>query len=265
MSRVLLCVGGLDPSGGAGILADRRAARAAGCKALSVLSAITAQNSARVFAVRAVPGGLVRSQLVALEQEVSFGAVKTGLFAGRASIQEFASWYRAHRAGPLVVDPVFAAGDGTVFAGGRVRAALVRELFPLAALVTPNRMEAAALTGLAISRSRGMEDAARAISDLGARAVLLKGGHLRGCPEDLLWDGREAYFLRGGARLRGRWHGLGCHLASAIAARLALGEPLLRAVVSARRILRAGMLHPCRTPSGRLVPRWPRAGRTRSE
>ena len=257
---LVLCVGGLDPSGGAGILADLRGARAAGGRAVAALAALTAQNSERVFAVRAVPRGWVRSQIEALAREGPFGAVKAGLLASPGSVSELAAWYRGAQAGPLVVDPVLIAGDGTRLVQEPTRRALVRDLIPLAALVTPNRAEAEMLSGERITGPRSMERAARRIvSPGGPSAVLLKGGHVPGPPADLLWDGRRGRWLRSARRLPGRWHGLGCHLASMIAVRLALGDPLPRAVARARARLALGMKGAVATPSGRRVPSWERS------
>ena len=106
-----------------------------------------------------------------------------------------------------------------------------------------------------------MERAARALASLGPAAVLVKGGHLAELPADLLWDGRKARWFRSRVRIAGRWHGLGCHLAAAIAARLALGDPLPRAVARGRAVLRRGMRGAVVTPSGRLVPSWDARGR----
>ena len=255
MSRPLLCIGGYDPSGGAGVIADLRAARAAGCGALAVVSTLTAQSSGAVRGARKVPRGWIRAQIAALEEETRFGAVKTGLLADPAAIREVASWYRRSGAGPLLVDPVLAAGDGTPFMSAAARAALVGHLLPLAALVTPNRGEAEILSGVPVRDLRGMERAARRIAGLGAAAVMVKGGHMPGGPVDLLYDGR-VYLLGGAQRLRGRWHGLGCHLAAAIGARLATGDPLVRAVRLGRACLARGMRRPTLTPSGRLVACW---------
>ena len=253
----VLCVGGLDPSGGAGILADLRAARAAGAEAFAAVGALTAQSSGKVFAVRPVPRGWVGEQVRALATERRFGAVKTGLIASPASIAELGSWYRGSKsAGPLVVDPVFDAGEGTRLLSSAGRRAAVRELLPLAALVTPNRMEAELLSGGRIAGPVEAELAAWRIASLGPGAVLIKGGHMEGRPGDLLWDGREMRWFRARGRLAGRWHGLGCCLASAIAARLALGDPLPRAVARARVLVAAGMRRALVTPSGRLVAWW---------
>jgi hydroxymethylpyrimidine/phosphomethylpyrimidine kinase len=260
MSPTLLSVGGLDPSGGAGILADLRAARAAGCEALGVLSCLTAQNSRRVAGVAPVPEGWIRAQIRTLEEERRFAAVKTGLFADHRGIREFARWYARSRAGPLVIDPVLATGDGSWEASPRTLRAMVEELLPLATLVTPNRPEAERLARSPAGRGReGLEDLARRIASLGARAVLIKGGHARGAPQDFLWDAGRGRLLPARIRRAGRWHGLGCHLAAAIGAGLATGEPLARAVAMGRALLGEGMRRPRREPSGRLVPSWPRS------
>lgn len=260
-SKPLLCVGGFDPSGGAGLLADVRAARAAGCEnVLAVVAALTAQSSARVHAARRVPVGWVRAQLEALEIDAPFGAIKTGLLAGGAAVKELAAWYEARRRVPLVVDPVMISGDGTDLMDDEGRRALRRELVPMATLVTPNRMEAEILSGLRLTNRSSTERAARLIVEQGARSVLVKGGHLHGAPRDLLYDARRDTMVWSGPvkRVPGRWHGLGCHLASAIAARLAAGDSLERAVATARRLLQRGMTTARVTGSGRKVPSWTR-------
>jgi hydroxymethylpyrimidine/phosphomethylpyrimidine kinase len=255
-ARPVLMVGGWDPSGGAGIAADLRAAAAAGAPALAVLGGLTAQNSLGVHAVSPVPRGWVRAQIEALASENVFGAVKTGLIASATSIAEFAAWYAREGSGLLVVDPVLASGDGRTLLGAAARRALVERLFPLAALVTPNAGEAEALSGVRLTSPERWERAGRAIARLGPRAVLIKGGHAPGPPADLLWSGRGSRWLRAPHRLPGLWHGLGCHLAAAIAARLSLGESLPDAVARARGILAKGMRGARTTPSGRRVPYW---------
>lgn len=262
MPGPLLCIGGVDPSGGAGLVADVRAARAVGADVLTVVAALTAQNSRQVVAVRKVPSGWVLKQIEALEKETTFAAIKTGLIADRATIADIARWYRRSRIAPLVVDPVMIAGDGTELLGAAARRALARQLVPLAALVTPNRLEAEILTGAPVEESRSSrERAARMIAHQGAAGVLLKGGHFRGDPRDLLWDARRGTmtWLPGFPRRTGRWHGLGCHLASAVAARLALGDSLIHAVSTARRLLERGMREGRVTRSGRKVPSWRRS------
>jgi len=256
--RPVLMVGGWDPSGGAGIAADLRAAEAAGAPALAALGALTAQSSLGVRAVTPVPRGWVRAQLEALASENVFGAVKTGLLASSAAIAELATWYAREGSGPLVVDPVLVSGDGRTLLGSAARRALVERLLPLAALVTPNLGEAETLSGLRITGPESAERAARRIAGLGARAVLVKGGHAAGPPSDLLWTAGGGRRLRATSRLPGRWHGLGCHLAAAIAARLALGDGLREAVTRGRALLARGMRHARTTPSGRLVPHWGR-------
>jgi len=251
-------IGGWDPSGGAGLAADLRASAAAGAPALGVLGGLTAQSSLGVQAVSAVPRGWVQAQLAALASENVFGAVKTGLIASAGSIREVAAWYAREGSGPLVVDPVMISGDGHPLLGAAARRALVERLLPLATLVTPNVDEARHLSGVRLGGRASWERAARRIARLGPRAVLIKGGHAAGAPADLLWTERGARWLRGPRRLPGRWHGLGCHLAAAIAARLALGDALPEAVRRARAILVRGMRGAHATPSGRLVPHWPR-------
>ncbi|HYC57713.1 MAG TPA: hydroxymethylpyrimidine/phosphomethylpyrimidine kinase [Candidatus Binatia bacterium] len=235
----VLAIGGMDPSCGAGILADVRTLDAFGVVPLAVTTAITVQAGKGVRAVHPVAAARVRAQLMELLGTFALAAVKVGQVPGPACARMLAEVLE-HRAGhaPLVLDPVLRASGGGRLASPAAARAIVRHLVPRAALVTVNLDEAEALTGLRVRTADAMSVAARAIAAHGAAAVVIKGGHLRGPPLDLLLHrGRERRL--GGKRLRGSMHGTGCAFASAAAASLACGASMEEAVAAARDHVRA--------------------------
>jgi hydroxymethylpyrimidine/phosphomethylpyrimidine kinase len=159
---------------------------------------------------------------------------------------------------PLVVDPVLHAGGGEALGERRLRRALAERLFPLAAVVTCNLSEAAAFTGRVVDDQAAMERAARAIGAMGARAVVVKGGHLPGVPVDVLWDGRRIRVFRSNRRIDRNMHGTGCAFASAVAAGLARGTSLSRSVADAGRHVRTLLREAARSPAGAWLRQPPR-------
>jgi hydroxymethylpyrimidine/phosphomethylpyrimidine kinase len=229
----VLAIAGSDSGGGAGIQADLKTMLALGVHGMTVVTAVTAQNSLGVQGYWELPPEAVRAQLASVLGDIGADAVKTGMLAS-ADIVEAVCDGLAQIAAPVVVDPVAVSKHGdSLLSAGTLEAVRAR-LLPLAAVVTPNLLEAELLTGLTIADEDAMLRAARVISDLGPRWVLVKGGHLPGNPVDLLFDGHSATRYEG-QRIPGRHtHGTGCTLASAIASRLALGEDMPGAVKSAR-------------------------------
>jgi hydroxymethylpyrimidine/phosphomethylpyrimidine kinase len=233
---VALTVAGSDPSGGAGIQADLKTFHAFGCYGTAVLVALTVQDTRGVRAVHAVPVEFVVSQVEAVLGDVPPAAAKTGMLATAALVEAVAGVLRRGRVRRLVVDPVMVATSGDLLLEADAVAALRERLIPLAAVVTPNGPEAAALTG--VDAAAGPEEAAEAgrrLLALGARAALVKGGHGRGREVvDVLVEagGRVTRFVH--PRLRSRsTHGTGCTLSAALAAGLARGRPLRRAAAEA--------------------------------
>lgn len=238
--RSVLVVAGLDPSGGAGLLADVRSISAYGLHAAGVASALTVQDSARCHGFEPVDSELLQRQLEALVDDLPVAAIKVGMVGGgliaRVIARALAPLVEAGV--PLVYDPVLSASVGADLFEGNPE----EELAPLLAasrLVTPNRAEAEALTGLSIEGSDDQRRAARALRALGPRAVLVKGGHVGAADAatvtDLLDDGEgEAQLFTSPRLLPPTPHGTGCALSSAIAAELALGRPLREAVSRAR-------------------------------
>jgi hydroxymethylpyrimidine/phosphomethylpyrimidine kinase len=241
----LLTIAGSDSGGGAGIQADIKTFAAHGAYGMSVVTAVTAQNTRAVTAVFEVPPDVVAAQIDAVFEDIGVDAVKIGMLASAAIVRVVAERLRAHAhrnsALPIVLDPVMVAKSGDALLAPEAVECLRDELLPLATLVTPNLPEAARLTGLAVGDERERENAARALERLGP-AVLIKGGHLEG-PRvvDLLLARGEFRRFDNERILTRATHGTGCTLSSAVAVRLATGEPLAKAVAGAIRYLRGAL------------------------
>jgi hydroxymethylpyrimidine/phosphomethylpyrimidine kinase len=237
---VALTVAGSDSGGGAGAQADLRTFAALDVFGLSAITAVTAQSTVEVRAVHPVPPEIVRAQIEAVVDDFSPRTVKTGMLWSAATIAIVASIVERARL-TAIVDPVMIASSGRVLCEDpeAFAAAMRARLIPAAALVSPNLDEIAALTGRARPRDPGeMEAAARALIALGAKAVLVKGGHLAGTPVDVLVVGTQAVPLAPYPRIASSsTHGTGCVLASAIAAHLARGAEPVDAVERGRRFL----------------------------
>ena len=230
--RVLI-IAGSDSGGGAGIQADIKTVTALGGYAATAVTAITVQNTLGVFGVHPIPPAVVEAQGRAVIDDIGADALKTGML-GAAAVVEAAAALIDHAGVPAVIDPVMVATSGDVLVGPDTAAAIIRLLIPRAALLTPNAPEAAALTGLPAATTDNLRRAGEALLRLGARAVLMKGGHIAGdkVTDLLMTPGGEVAFA--GPRIETRHtHGTGCTLASACAAGLAQGLTLEAAVARA--------------------------------
>lgn len=225
----VLTIAGSDSGGGAGIQADLRTFAAHGLHGLSAIAALTAQNTLGVRAVEVPDVGFLRAQIDACFEDFSIRAVKLGMLATARVIHAVADAIAAHRPPWLVLDPVMVASSGARLLEPDALEALRVRLLPQASLITPNIPEAELLLGRPIDDA-GAEQALEDLLALGARAVLLKGGHLATSDAviDRLHDGRERHGFQH-PRLAVEGHGTGCTLASAVAARLASGEDLVSA------------------------------------
>jgi hydroxymethylpyrimidine/phosphomethylpyrimidine kinase len=232
--RTALTIAGSDSGGGAGIQADLKTFSALGVFGMSALTAITAQNTLGVTAVFELPPDIVAAQIDAVVTDIGVDAAKTGMIANSEIIKVVAAKVREHGVSTLVVDPVMVATSGDRLLREEAVAALRTELLPLATVVTPNLPEAGVLIGREISSPAEMHDAARAIVGLGARSVVVKGGHLDGDAVDVFYDGQRFLELPARRIETTSTHGTGCTLASAIAALLAKGEPLEQAITQAK-------------------------------
>ena len=236
--KTILAIAGFDPSGGAGLLRDLKTFGDFGCRGVSVATALTAQNSSRVSSTLVVPPEFLEKQAVELLEEFTVDAVKIGMTGSAANVKAIESLIRRKGLRNVVLDTVLVSTSGYPLLDKKGVPALKR-LLPRVTLVTPNIPEASALTGIDISGIRGMEEAARALHSMGARSVLIKGGHLNGPPTDILYDGKGFQRFTG-RRIRGgkeRFHGTGCILSSAIAAGLAKGHNLKKSVKEAKEYL----------------------------
>lgn len=255
MTRTAFTIAGSDPSGGAGIQSDLRTFAAFGVAGLSVITAITVQSSLGVQAVYPVDAEVVAAQLSALLKDTQPNAVKIGMLGGASQVKAVADALRRFRPANIVLDPVLSSSGGVALLDAAGRRLLLTELMPLCDLVTPNLMEAALLVGFPVHDSESMRAAAKRLLELGARAVLVKGGHLPNAPQDLLLHGEgiSVEYLRQRV-LTEHSHGTGCLLSSAIAAGLACGEELSRAVHSAKSAVTEALAHPRILGRGRGYP-----------
>jgi hydroxymethylpyrimidine/phosphomethylpyrimidine kinase len=239
----VLSIAGSDSGGGAGIQADLKTFAALGCYGMTAITALTAQNTQGVRAIHGVPAQMLRDQIDAVMEDIGADAVKIGMLHSPDIVWTVADAIDRHGFAQLVLDPVMVATSGAVLIDDAAIELLVRELFPRVALVTPNLDEAALLVGRPLKSVSDMKHAAHALIGKGARAVLLKGGHLPGdTVSDLLLtrDGTEVWMHA--PRIQTcNTHGTGCTLSSAIAAWLALGAPLVDAVQQAREFVRSAL------------------------
>jgi hydroxymethylpyrimidine/phosphomethylpyrimidine kinase len=239
-----LTIAGSDSSGGAGIQADLKTFAAHGVFGTSAVTAITAQNTVGVTAVRALDADLVTAQIEAVAADIEIAAVKTGMLATAAIIEAVAAAIESLELPNVVVDPVMIAKSGDRLLEPDAVAALIAELLPHAYVLTPNVPEAEALAGMSIPNLKEARRAARRLREMGPGAVVIKGGHLEGAEAiDVLWDGRELVELRSRRIASVHTHGSGCTFASAIAANLALGLPLGRAVADAKAYVSGAIEH----------------------
>jgi hydroxymethylpyrimidine/phosphomethylpyrimidine kinase len=240
-----LTMAGSDSGGGAGIQADLKTFAAHGVFGMSVITALTAQNTVGVQGVLEIPAEFVGRQIDSVAQDLGADVVKTGMLANSDIIEMVAAKIAEYRLWPLVVDPVMVAKGGDPLLKPEARDALIKSLLPLATVLTPNLPEAEVLCGFKIAGMDDMRKAARAICALGPKAVVVKGGHQAGPEEsrDVFFDGKDFEEFAAPRIPSKNTHGTGCTFASAIAASLALGLPLREAVGAAKdyvtRIIRA--------------------------
>ncbi|MEO6690005.1 MAG: bifunctional hydroxymethylpyrimidine kinase/phosphomethylpyrimidine kinase [Dokdonella sp.] len=230
---IALTIAGSDSGGGAGIQADLRSFAAFGVHGTCVITAVTAQNTCRVSGIHVVPASNLRAQLDAVLADFRVGAIKIGMLATPMIARVVADVLIGRPSIPVILDPVLVATTGAKLARGDLAAALRKHLLARATLLTPNIPEAERLLDRKIGTTRDMHAAAVALLDQGSRAVLLKGGHLRGneVSDLLLTKDGEHWFHK--KRFRGQYHGTGCSLSAAIAAGIARGDTLDVAVEQA--------------------------------
>jgi hydroxymethylpyrimidine kinase/phosphomethylpyrimidine kinase len=239
--KTCLAVGGLDPSGGAGIIADVRAFLSFGCHPMTVLTSVTYQNDDRVFGLSNQTPESVQRQLAAVFGNGEVHAIKTGMIRTAAIVDSVADALVIHGHRNFVVDPVLRSSSGFDLIDADAFEALSKRLFPLASLVTPNVYEAERLSGILIENERDIERAAKRLHSIGAKKILIKGGHFEPNSEisqDFLFADGERTVFDAQRVPNAECRGTGCMLASAIAANLALGNDLEVAIKAAKDFVR---------------------------
>ncbi len=232
--RRALTIAGSDSGGGAGIQADLKTFQARGVYGTSVVTSITAQNTLGVSGVHDVPPDVVAAEMDAVLSDIGADAAKTGMLSSAEIVEVVSERIRRWGVERLVVDPVMVSKSGDRLLQEDAVSALRERLLPLALLVTPNLPETEELVGHRVRTRREMEEAARELADLGARSVVIKGGHSEGEPVDLLFDGR-GFTEYPAERVHSRnTHGTGCTFSAAIAAELAKGTRVAEAVAYAK-------------------------------
>ena len=239
----VMSVAGSDSSGGAGIQADLKTFAALGCYGMTAISAITAQNTCGVSAVMVVSPTMLREQIEAVFDDITVDALKIGMLPSRDHIQVIGDVIDRYKIPNIVLDPVLASTSGAQFMDAQAIPHLVKNLFRRVDLITPNLVEAGRLLGRDVVNRVDMEQAAFDLLRLGARAVLLKGGHLASdlVADVLVTDDGRVVWMQGSRIATRNSHGTGCTLSSAIAACLAKGESLQSAVVQARAFVRCAL------------------------
>jgi hydroxymethylpyrimidine kinase/phosphomethylpyrimidine kinase len=230
---ILLTIAGFDPSCGAGIAADLKTFAAHGCYGVAAITSMTVQNTQGVDAVHNTPTAELRAQLDALAKDCVIDAVKIGMLGNRGNAVAVAEFLDANKFPQIVHDPVMKSSSGSELLDAAGIKYVATELLKRCGVITPNVPEAETLTGLAIKDLAGMEAAARKLVEMGARAVIVKGGHMERAV-DVLFDGNEITQLVGDKGKEETLHGTGCTFASAIAAQLAAGRTLMEAAMLAK-------------------------------
>lgn len=253
MTHSILCIAGSDSISGAGLQIDVKTAAAHGVYACCAVTAVTAQNTKRIDALQTVSPSVVKAQIEAVFDDVPPEAVKVGMLGSAPVARAVAEELEAHPDVPVVFDPVLAATTGGQLTTGEALEVIRERFISHATLVTPNMPEAEKLTGVRVDDDYGRDEAARAFFELGAKAVLLKGGHGREAEVvDVLYttEGSERFTT---ARLPGEYHGTGCSLSTAIACNLASGASLLAAVRAGNEYLADALRHPVDVGHGSRV------------
>lgn len=233
----VLTIAGSDSCGGAGIQADLKTFSALGTYGMSVITAVTAQNTMGVLSVREIDVDMVRGQIDCLFDDIIIHAVKIGMVSSVEIIETIGNCLKSRTGTPIIVDPVMVSKSGCHLLRPESTEALIKVLFPLAKVVTPNLFEAEVITGRKIENIGGMEEAAVQIHGLGARNVVVKGGHLAGDAIDIFYDGLHFEYLQVTRIDTPHTHGTGCTFSSAIAAYLARGFSVPEAVREAKKYI----------------------------
>ena len=248
---ILLTIAGFDPSCGAGTVADLKTFAAHGCYGVAAITALTVQNTQGVQDVHNTPSATLRAELDTLANDSEIAAVKIGMLGNRGNAVVVAEFLDAHKFAHVVHDPVMKSSTGTELLDAAGIKYVTTELLKRSTVITPNVPEAEILTGMTIKDVADMEAAARKIVEMGAHAVIVKGGHMERAV-DVLFDGQEILQLPGDKVKEETLHGTGCTFASAIAAQLASGRTLVEATTLAKAYVTKAIEKSYATGKGRL-------------
>jgi len=229
-----LTIAGSDSCGGAGIQADLKAFSANGVYGMSVITAVTAQNTQGVFDVQDIAPSVIANQIKAVLDDIRVDAIKIGMVSRPETIEIIARTLKGYPLPPLVIDPVMISKSGYDLLQPEAKKALIETLLPMATIITPNLPEAEVIVGYTIDTIELMKKAATDLHRLGCHYVLVKGGHLANDATDVLYDGEQFHMLEAKRLVSINTHGTGCTLSSAIAANLAKGLHVKQAVEMAK-------------------------------
>jgi len=230
---ILLTIAGFDPSCGAGVAADLKTFAAHGCYGIAAITSLTVQNTQTVEAVHNTPSAELREQLEVLVKDNEIAAVKIGMLGNRGNAVVVGEFLDAHKFAHVVHDPVMKSSSGSELLDAGGVKYVVTELLKRASVITPNVPEAEIMTGITIKDVADMEAVARKLVEMGAKAVIVKGGHMEK-PTDVVFDGKEVQQLGGDKVKLENTHGTGCTFASAVTAQLAAGRGLVEAATLAK-------------------------------
>jgi hydroxymethylpyrimidine kinase/phosphomethylpyrimidine kinase len=254
IKSTVLTIAGFDPSGGAGILADIKTISSLGSYGVAAITAITYQNTREVRGTYTTTADALKLQLETLLDDITINALKTGMLGTKENVEIISDIVSNHSLRPLVIDPVIISSSGYPLLEEKGVNTLKKRLIPLAEIITPNLLEASALSGMDVKNVEQMKEAAKAMFDLGVARVLITGGHLEEKPTDLLYEGREFTFFEG-ERIEGiEAHGLGCHFSAALATLLSQGLVLKEAIKKAKTLISISLKRSNKIGKGRVIP-----------
>lgn len=241
--KKVLTIAGSDSSGGAGIQADLKTFSAHGVFGMSVIAAVTAQNTKEVIDVQNISPDIIGKQIDAIFDDIEVDAVKIGMISEIEGIKVVAERLKKYKPKNIVLDPVMVSKSGYSLMNPNSVETLIKELIPIVSVITPNIPEAEIISGTKIKTIEDMEKTAKIIYNMGPRNVLVKGGHLLGDAIDILYDGKEFTYLKNGRINTKNTHGTGCTLSSSIASNLALGMDIKEAVRNSKRYITIAIEH----------------------
>ena len=237
----LLTIAGSDSSGGAGIQADLKTFAAHGCYGMSVITAVTAQNTKGVYDIMQISPDTIKAQIKAVFDDIQVDGVKIGMLGSADAANAVADMMEELRPKLMILDPVMVSTSGSDLMKSGTAEVITKRLLPLCYMVTPNIPEAEAMSGVKINDIHDMGKAAQIIGEMGSHYVLIKGGHLRSSSDDMLYNGRTMTIFEGKRINSKNTHGTGCTISSAICANIARGMDAVMAVGEAKKYIETGI------------------------